>query len=222
MNVLVIVASLLSCSLAAPTELLKAYELPQVKTIEYKPLDAKLLHPFLPYHGIPLTHPAAVEVKAAEGDEVEAHALPLLHPFPYSPAHFVHSAEEVEVKEVAALPVIHAAPHHYPAEVRTFAVEHAPVVLPHVAPKVVEVEGHPSVYHTSYHAETERVEHPVEINHHQVQHVQSYVHHAPAVLHHAPAAYHHAPAAYHHAAPAAYHHAVPAAYHHGAYAVKEE
>jgi len=198
MNVLVIVASLLSCCLAAPTDLLKAYELQPGHAIH---------HGYLGHPGLPLTH--AVEVKAAEGEEVKA--LSYLSPFPYhhAPAHIVKTDEKVEVK---AVPVLHAAPHHYPAEVRTFAVNHEPVVIPHVAPKVVEVEGHPSVYHTSYHAETKRVEHPVQINHHQVKHVQAVVHHAPAVVHHAPAVYHHAPAVYH----------APAAYHHAGYAVKAE
>lgn len=190
MKVLVIVATLLSCSLAAPTELLQAHELPKVETIEYKPVafGANLIHhPFTGYHGLPLAH--TVDVKEAEGEEV---ALPYHH----GPAH---------------LPVIHAAPHHYSAEVRTFAIDHAPVAIPHVEPTVVEVAGPTSVHHTSYHAETKRVEHPVEINHHQVQHVQSYVHHAPAVVHHAPAVVHHTPAAVHHA-PLSYHHAAP--FHH--------
>merc|ERR1712168_1093796 len=205
MKVLVIVATLLSCSLAAPTELLKAYELPKVETIEYK----AVAHPFLGYHGLPLAH----AVKEVEGEEVAAHALPYLSPFPYHHGPVIAPAVVKEGEEVEALPVLHAAPHHYPAEVRTLAINHEPVVIPHVEPKVVEGAVLPSVVHTSYHAETKRVEHPVNINHHSVQHVQKVVHTAPAVVHHA------APAVYHHAAPAVYHHALPV---HHVYAVKVE
>jgi len=205
MNTLVIVATLLSCSLAAPSGLLHGlHGLPLAHH------GLPLAHHGLPlaHHGLPLAH--AVEVKAVEGEEVKA--LPLIHAAPH-----------------------HYAPHAYAAEVRTFTLDHEPVVIPHVEPKVIEVEGHPSVYHTSYHAETERVEHPVVIPHHSVEHVQPTiaVHHAPVAVHHAPVAYHHAepvvhhaPAAYHHA-PAVYHHAAPLAVHHAApfvhgYAVKAE
>merc|ERR1712055_190376 len=169
MKVLVIVATLLSCSLAAPTELLKAYELPKVETIEYKAVA----------HPLPLAH----------------HAPALIAP--------------AEVKEVAALPVLHAAPHAYAAEVRTFTLDHEPVVIPKVEPKVIQVAGPTSVHHTSYHAETKRVEHPVVVPHHSVSHVQPTiaVHHAPVAVHHAPVAVHHAPAAYHHVAPVAVKHA---------------
>merc|ERR1712121_22310 len=196
MKVLVIVATLLSCSLAAPTELLKAYELPKVETIEYKavaPLP-------LAYHGLPL-------IKAAEGEEVEA---PALLPFPAFPYHHAPALiAPAEVKEAAALPVLHAAPHAYAAEVRTFTLDHEPVVIPKVEPKVIQVAGPTSVHHTSYHAETKRVEHPVVVPHHSVSHVQPTiaVHHAPVAVHHAPVAVHHAPAAYHHVAPVAVKHA---------------
>merc|ERR1711896_39730 len=203
MKVLVIVATLLSCSLAAPTELLKAYELPKVETIEYK----AVAHPLpLAYHGLPL-------IKAAEGEEVEA---PALLPFPAFPYHHAPALiAPAEVKEVAALPVLHAAPHAYAAEVRTFTLDHEPVVIPKVEPKVIQVAGPTSVHHTSYHAETKRVEHPVVVPHHSVSHVQPTiaVHQAPVAVHHAPVAVHHAPVAVHHA-PAAYHHVAPVAVKH--------
>merc|ERR1712055_1161060 len=78
MKVLVIVATLLSCSLAAPTELLKAYELPKLETVEYKAL------PFHGYahHGLPLAHPLVVK-EAEDGEEVEVKALPYLHAAPH-------------------------------------------------------------------------------------------------------------------------------------------
>jgi len=181
MKVLVIVAAVLSCTLAAPTDLLKAYNLPLLKTIEYKPVE----YSALPYHGLPhhgLVH--AVEKSADDAEEVEEdkvlvpvhHALPYHHGLPHTP-------------------VIHSAPVHYTPEVKSIAIKHEPIKIEYAEPRVVEVSHAPVEYHTRYHAETERIEHPVNINHHTEHHTVHQVHHVAPVtytaVHPHPAAYTH-------------------------------
>jgi len=158
MNTLVIVATLLSCSLAAPSGLLHGLH------------GLPLAHTGLPlaYHGLPL-------VKAAEGDEVKAHVLPYLPALPYhhAPA-IIAPAEEAEAKEAEVLPLIHAAPylhalpyHHAPVEVKEIEIKegvahlegaalpgYAPVVVRHdYAPVVVPHGALPLAYPLAVKAE---------------------------------------------------------------------
>merc|ERR1712121_289302 len=163
--------ALLSCTLAAPADLLKAYELPaKVKVLDGHHISA---HPYDFTHVAgPIHYSHHVKlVKADDAEEAEEPEVKLIHPVPAFPAY-----------------------HHVP-EVKTIEVKHEPVTIKHVAPKVIQYDVPEHVAHVSYHAETEVVEHPVNINHHTTHHVQPVIHQK--VVHH-PVAYTHETIPLHH------------------------